>query len=75
MVCVCYHGCCFLGNEVHIVVQADTEYDKKDSNNHYGLKCQVVGYEWTNNAADVSAWDVFECLLDRLIFVCVWIIN
>ena len=46
---------CFLGNEVHIVVQADTEYDKKDSSNHYGLKCQVVGYEWTNNTADVSA--------------------
>ena len=46
---------CFLGSEVHIVVQADTEYDKKDSNNHYGLKCQVVGYEWTSNTADVSA--------------------
>ncbi len=41
------HGLVVLpGNEVHIV---DTEYEKKDSANHYGLKCQVVGYEWSDN--------------------------
>ena len=42
------------GNEVHIVVKTDTEYEKKDSNNHFGLKCQVIGYEWSNNPSDVS---------------------
>ena len=49
------HGLVLLpGNEVHIVVNADTEYEKKDSANHFGLKCQVVGYEWTKHPADVS---------------------
>ena len=43
-----------IGNEVHIVVQTDTEYEKKDSNNHFGLKCQVVGYEWSSKTSDVS---------------------
>lgn len=42
------------GNEVHIVVKTDTEYEKKDSNNHFGLKCQVIGYEWSSNPSDVS---------------------
>ncbi len=44
----------FVGNEVHIVIHADTEYDKKESNNHFGMKCQVVGYEWTMKMEDVG---------------------
>lgn len=42
------------GNEVHIVVNTDTEYEKKDANNQFGLKCQVIGYEWADNPTDVS---------------------
>ena len=45
------------GNEVHIVVNTDTEYEKKEANNHFGLKCQVVGYEWASNPTDVSTID------------------
>lgn len=41
------------GSEVHIVVNADTEYEKKDNTNHYGMKCQVVGYEWTSKPNNV----------------------
>ena len=49
------HGLVLLpGNEVHLVVNVDTEYEKKDAANHFGLKCQVVGYEWTNQPVDVS---------------------
>ena len=49
------HGLVMLpGNEVHLVVNVDTEYEKKDSANHFGLKCQVVGYEWTDRPSDVS---------------------
>lgn len=39
---------------MHVVVNTDTEYEKKDSNNHFGLKCQVVGYEWTSDPSEVS---------------------
>ncbi len=42
------------GNEVHIVINADTEYEKRENTNHYGMKCQVVGYEWTNRPNNVS---------------------
>ena len=42
-----------VGNEVHISVCTETEYEKKDSNNHFGLKCQLVGYEWTSDPAEV----------------------
>ena len=45
-----------LGNEVHISVNTDTEYEKKDANNRFGLKCQVVGYEQTIHTADVSVY-------------------
>lgn len=48
------HVCTPAGNEVHIVVNTDTEYEKKDASNHFGLKCQVIGYEWANNPTDVS---------------------
>lgn len=49
------HGLVLLpGNEVHIVANVDTEYEKKDTANHFGLKCQVVGYEWTDQPSDVS---------------------
>ncbi len=41
------------------MVHTDTEYDKKDFSNHYGLKCQVVGYEWTAKTTDVSIQAVF----------------
>ena len=51
------HAMPYTGNEVHIVVNTDTEYEKKDANNHFGLKCQVVGYEWASNPTDVSTID------------------
>ena len=25
----------------------NTEYKKRDDVNHYGTRCQVVGYEWS----------------------------
>jgi hypothetical protein len=40
------------GNEVHISVCTETEYEKRDGTNHFGLKCQAVGYEWTSNPAE-----------------------
>jgi E3 ubiquitin-protein ligase MYCBP2 len=43
------------GNEVHIIVNTDTEYEKRDKNNHYGIKCQLIGYEWSN--------DTSQCLM------------
>ncbi len=59
------HGLVVLpGNEVHIVVNVDTEYEKKDSANHYGLKCQVVGYEWSDNPSDVRV-ALYICLKTR----------
>ena len=42
------------GNEVHISVCTETEYEKRDGTNHFGLKCQAVGYEWTSNPAEVQ---------------------
>lgn len=42
------------GNEVHVSVCTDTEYEKRDGANHFGLKCQAVGYEWTSNPAEVK---------------------
>ena len=39
---------------MHIVVNTDTEYEKKDANNHFGMKCQVIGYEWTSDPSEVS---------------------
>ena len=41
------------GNEVHISVCTETEYEKRDGSNHFGLKCQVVGYEWTTVPTEV----------------------
>ena len=32
----------------------ETEYEKRDGSNHFGLKCQVVGYEWTSNPTEVK---------------------
>jgi hypothetical protein len=46
----CYFS---LGNEVHIIVNTDTEYEKRDKNNHYGIKCQLIGYEWSNDTSQV----------------------
>ena len=37
------------------MVNTDSEYEKKDTNNHFGLKCQVIGYEWTDQASEVRA--------------------
>ena len=49
------HGMVLLpGNELHLVANVDTEYEKKDMANHFGLKCQVVDYEWTDQPVDVS---------------------
>lgn len=50
------------GNEVHVVVNTDTEYEKKDTSNHFGLKCQIVGYEWTNGSKEVSLAAFGVCL-------------
>lgn len=47
------------GNEVHIVVNTETEYVKKDTNNRFGLKCQVVGYEWTSEPSEVRVYTEF----------------
>ena len=65
------HGLVLLpGNEVHIVANVDTEYEKKDSANHFGLKCQVVGYEWSDQSFDVSE---FCCMLNwghHVVYTC-----
>ena len=45
--------CIYTGNEVHISVCTETEYEKRDGSNHFGLKCQMVGYEWTTDPAEV----------------------
>ena len=39
------------GNELHIEVHTDTEYDKKEEASHFGLKCQVMGFEWNASCA------------------------
>ena len=49
------------GNEVHISTHLDTEYEKKDSNNHFGFKLQVIGYEWSTEYSDVS----IQCGMDQ----------
>lgn len=51
-----------IGNEVHISVCTETEYEKRESANHFGLKCQVVGYEWTTVPTEVHArkWSFYE---------------
>ena len=36
-----------VGNEVHIVVNTETEYEKRDKSNHFGIKCKVIGHEWS----------------------------
>lgn len=58
------HGLVLLpGSEVHIVVNIDTEYEKKETANHFGLKCQVVGYEWTDQPSDVSQRHTTVCFI------------
>ena len=47
----------FTGNEVHLVVGTDTEYEKKEKNNHFGLKCKVIGYEWSEDTQQVKTVD------------------
>ena len=44
----------FLGNEVHIAVNTDTEYEKREKSNHFGVKCKVVGYEWSADVREVG---------------------
>jgi len=34
------------GNTVNIQVVMDTEYEKHEDANHFGIRCQVIGYEW-----------------------------
>lgn len=41
------------GNEVNIRVVMDTEYEKHEDANHYGIRCQVVGYEWSASHKEV----------------------
>ena len=43
----------FSGNEVHIVINTDTEYEKKEKKNHFGVKCKLIGYEWPNIGKEV----------------------
>jgi len=43
------------GNEVNIQVVMDTEYEKHEDANHYGIRCQVVGYEWGTSSKEVSS--------------------
>ena len=37
------------GNELHLEIQTDTEYDKKENTNHFGFKCQIMGFEWNSS--------------------------
>ena len=41
------------GNEVNVRVVMDTEYEKHEDANHYGIRCQVVGYEWSASHKEV----------------------
>ena len=53
---MCFSTKCYnVGNEVHISVCTETEYEKRDGSNHFGLKCQAVGYEWSSNPTEVYA--------------------
>jgi len=42
------------GNVVNIRVVTDTEYEKHEDANHYGIRCQVVGYEWSTSNKEAS---------------------
>ena len=44
------------GSEVNVRVVMDTEYEKHDDANHYGIRCQVVGYEWGASHSEVSLY-------------------
>ena len=44
-----------LGNEVHVVINTDTEYEKKEKKNHFGVKCKLIGYEWPTSGKEVCA--------------------
>ena len=44
------------GNEVNVRVVMDTEYEKHDDANHYGIRCQVVGYEWSASHKQVCLY-------------------
>ena len=46
------------GNEVNIRVVMDTEYEKHDDANHYGIRCQVVGYECSSSHDKVACRNV-----------------
>jgi E3 ubiquitin-protein ligase MYCBP2 len=56
------------GNELHIEIQTDTEYDKKDTANHFGLKCQIMGFEW--NASYSKSLAIMEKELVTLSGMC-----
>lgn len=43
-----------VGNEVHIVVNTETEYEKRDKSNHFGIKCKVIGHEWSPQPNEVG---------------------
>ena len=32
-----------LGNEVHVIINTQIEYENRDKSNHYGIKCQLIG--------------------------------
>jgi len=42
------------GNEVNIRVVTDSEYEKHEDANHYGIRCQIVGYEWSASHKEVN---------------------
>ena len=65
--------CFFLfvsGNEVHIAVNTDTEYEKRDKNNHFGVKCKVIGYEYSDDIKEVGIELLFTSALPAHIIVC-----
>ena len=47
------------GNEVNVRVVMDTEYEKHDDANHYGIRCQVVGYEWSASHKQVCSYSKY----------------
>ena len=49
---------------MHIAVNTDTEYEKREENNHFGVKCKVIGYECSDDVKEVS--DSPPCSLSSL---------
>ena len=35
------------------MVNTETEYEKRDKSNYYGIKCKVIGHEWSPQPNEV----------------------